>query len=306
MTIQAWILLGAFLAVLLALAWPLARWMTTVMQGRFSLGSRIEAPLYRAAGVKADAEMTGLQYALALLVFNLLGVFAVYALQRLQGILPFNPQGFGAVSPDSSFNTAISFVSNTNWQGYAGEATMSYLTQMLALTVQNFLSAENLGRENTKVIVNPRGTIKVNDYCETDESDVYAIGDVIDIACLAHVASTEGFMVVEKIVGKKKGRADKSSSRPKLNLLRPRSRQPRPDRSESGSGSACNWVPRLPPASRRTNKCGQTRFIIFMPCFSSVVPCVKAQHGARSGARSPRDISRRPAPSPGAGDLGSP
>ena len=141
MTIQAWILLGAFLAVLLALAWPLARWMTTVMQGRFSLGSRIEAPLYRAAGVKADAEMTGLQYALALLVFNLLGVFAVYALQRLQGILPFNPQGFGAVSPDSSFNTAISFVSNTNWQGYAGEATMSYLTQMLALTVQNFLSA---------------------------------------------------------------------------------------------------------------------------------------------------------------------
>ncbi len=141
MTTQAWILLGAFLAVLLALAWPLARWMTTVMEGRFSLGSRIEAPLYRAAGVKADAEMTGLQYALALLVFNLLGVLAVYALQRLQGILPFNPQGFAGVSPDSSFNTAISFVSNTNWQGYAGESTMSYLTQMLALTVQNFLSA---------------------------------------------------------------------------------------------------------------------------------------------------------------------
>ena len=105
------------------------------------MGSRIEAPLYRAAGVKGDVEMTGLQYALALLLFNLLGVLAVYALQRLQGILPFNPQGFGAVSPDSSFNTAISFVSNTNWQGYAGEATMSYLTQMLALTVQNFLSA---------------------------------------------------------------------------------------------------------------------------------------------------------------------
>ena len=101
MTIQAWILLSAFLAVLLALAWPLARWMTTVMEGRFSLGSRIEAPLYRAAGVKADAEMTGLQYALARLVFNLLGVLAVYALQRLQGILPLNPQGFAGVSPDS-------------------------------------------------------------------------------------------------------------------------------------------------------------------------------------------------------------
>ena len=141
MTTQAWILLGAFLAVLLVLAWPLARWMTTVMEGRFAFGSRIEAPLYRVAGVKPDAEMTGLQYALALLVVNLLGVLAIYALQRLQGILPFNPQGFAGISPDSSFNTAISFVSNTNWQGYAGESTMSYLTQMLALTVQNFLSA---------------------------------------------------------------------------------------------------------------------------------------------------------------------
>ena len=141
MTTQAWILLGAFLAVLLVLAWPLARWMTTVMEGRFAFGSRIEAPLYRVAGVKPDAEMTGLQYALALLVVNLVGVLAIYALQRLQGILPFNPQGFAGISPDSSFNTAISFVSNTNWQGYAGESTMSYLTQMLALTVQNFLSA---------------------------------------------------------------------------------------------------------------------------------------------------------------------
>ncbi len=81
------------------------------------------------------------QYALAVLVFNVLGVVFVYAIQRLQGMLPLNPQAFGAISPDSSFNTAISFVSNTNWQGYAGESTMSYLTQMLALTVQNFVSA---------------------------------------------------------------------------------------------------------------------------------------------------------------------
>ena len=85
--------------------------------------------------------MGWLHYALAILLFNLLGVLAVYALQRLQLWLPLNPQGMANVSPDSSFNTAVSFVTNTNWQGYAGESTMSYLTQMLALAVQNFLSA---------------------------------------------------------------------------------------------------------------------------------------------------------------------
>ena len=76
-----------------------------------------------------------------MVAFNVLGVFVVYALQRLQGVLPLNPQGMAAVSPDSSFNTAVSFVTNTNWQGYGGESTMSYLTQMLALAVQNFVSA---------------------------------------------------------------------------------------------------------------------------------------------------------------------
>jgi K+-transporting ATPase ATPase A chain len=76
-----------------------------------------------------------------MLVFNLLGLLAVYALQRLQAVLPLNPQAFGAVTPDSSFNTAVSFASNTNWQGYGGETTMSYLTQMLGMTVQNFVSA---------------------------------------------------------------------------------------------------------------------------------------------------------------------
>ncbi len=141
MTIQAWILLGAFLVALGILAWPLGRWLTSVMEGRFTFGARIESPLYRLAGVKLDAQMSWLQYAVALLVFNALGLLVVYALQRLQSVLPFNPQGMGAVTADSSFNTAASFVTNTNWQGYSGEATMSYLTQMLALTVQNFLSA---------------------------------------------------------------------------------------------------------------------------------------------------------------------
>jgi K+-transporting ATPase ATPase A chain len=112
-----------------------------VMGGGFALGRRIEGPLFRMAGVRAESESSWLRYALGLLVFNGLGVLAVYALQRLQGVLPLNPQGMAAVTPDSAFNTAVSFVTNTNWQGYGGETTMSHLTQMLALTVQNFLSA---------------------------------------------------------------------------------------------------------------------------------------------------------------------
>jgi K+-transporting ATPase ATPase A chain len=133
--------LVVYLALLLLLAWPLARAIEAVMDGRFALGRRLEAPLFRLAGVDPEAGQPWLRYTLGLLVFNGLGVLAVYALQRLQGVLPLNPQGLGAVSPDSAFNTAVSFVTNTNWQGYGGESTMSYLTQMLALTVQNFLSA---------------------------------------------------------------------------------------------------------------------------------------------------------------------
>ena len=141
MSAGAWLQLAVFLALLLALAWPLARGIDAVMGGRFVLGRRLESPLFKLAGVRADEETGWLRYALGLLVFNGLGVLAVYALQRWQAVLPLNPQGMAAVSADSAFNTAISFVTNTNWQGYGGESTMSYLTQMLALTVQNFLSA---------------------------------------------------------------------------------------------------------------------------------------------------------------------
>jgi len=141
MNAPAWVQLIAYLAILLLLAWPLALMMEAVMQGRFALGRRIEAPLFSVAGIDPEREQPWLTYAIGLLVFNGLGVLAVYALQRLQLALPLNPQGMAAVSPDLAFNTAISFVTNTNWQGYGGESTMSYLTQMLALTVQNFLSA---------------------------------------------------------------------------------------------------------------------------------------------------------------------
>ena len=141
MNATAWVQLAAYLASLLLIAWPLARAMEAVVAGRFRWGRRVEAPLYRLAGIDPDREQGWLAYAVGLLVFNGLGLLAVYTLQRLQALLPLNPQGMAAVSPDSTFNTAISFVTNTNWQGYGGETTMSYLTQMLGLTVQNFLSA---------------------------------------------------------------------------------------------------------------------------------------------------------------------
>ncbi|CAJ0699984.1 potassium-transporting ATPase subunit KdpA [Ralstonia wenshanensis] len=139
--------LAIYLVVLLVLAKPLGAYMTGVFGTDNNRPSRthwlgpVERLFYRVAGVNPQAEMGWKRYALAVIVVNVLGALAVYALQRAQQWLPLNPQGFGAITPDSSFNTAISFVSNTNWQGYSGESTMSYLTQMLGLAVQNFLSA---------------------------------------------------------------------------------------------------------------------------------------------------------------------
>jgi K+-transporting ATPase ATPase A chain len=134
-----------YLVVLLALARPLGLYMARVYEGRTpgmeGLLGWLERLLYRLAGVRPDREMGWKTYTLAMLLFNLAGLLVVYLLQRLQGVLPLNPQGLGAVTPDSSFNTAVSFASNTNWQGYGGETTMSYLTQTLGLTVQNFVSA---------------------------------------------------------------------------------------------------------------------------------------------------------------------
>ncbi len=145
MTGHALFLLGVYLVTLLMLARPLGVYIAHVMEGRtpvaFSLGGKSESWIYRLCGVKAEAEMGWLSYALAILLFNALGALTVYALQRLQLWLPLNPQAMTNVSPDSSFNTALSFATNTDWQGYAGESTMSYLTQMLGLAVQNFFSA---------------------------------------------------------------------------------------------------------------------------------------------------------------------
>jgi len=131
--------------VLLALVKPLGAFMARVYRGEPCGLDRVFGPaervLYRWAGISPETEMSWREYSLAFMVFNVLGIAGVYLLQRMQGVLTLNPQNFPGVSPDSSFNTAISFATNTNWQGYSGEATMSYLTQMMGLTVQNFVSA---------------------------------------------------------------------------------------------------------------------------------------------------------------------
>jgi potassium-transporting ATPase potassium-binding subunit len=134
-----------YLVVLVALAKPLGAFMAKVYQGERTfltpLLGPIERGIYRLGGVDPTRESNWKRYAVAALLVNFIGFLVVYLLQRLQGVLPLNPQGFAAVSPDSSFNTAVSFATNTNWQGYVGESTMSYLTQMVGLAVQNFLSA---------------------------------------------------------------------------------------------------------------------------------------------------------------------
>jgi K+-transporting ATPase ATPase A chain len=150
------VLLTAFLGLVVLCVKPLGSYIAAVMQlagdkpageklGRRNLslraGARFEALLYRLSGIDPGEEMPWTRYAIALLLFNVLGAIVVYGLQRLQLFLPLNPQKFAAVTPDSSFNTAISFITNTNWQGYSGESTMGYLVQMAALAVQNFLSA---------------------------------------------------------------------------------------------------------------------------------------------------------------------
>ena len=134
-----------YVAVLLLAAKPLGGYMARVYAGEPTWIGRALRPLerlvYRIGGVDETRDMSWMRYAVATMLFNVAGLAVVYALQRFQGVLPLNPQGLGAVSPDSSFNTAVSFATNTNWQGYGGETTMSYLTQMVGLTVQNFVSA---------------------------------------------------------------------------------------------------------------------------------------------------------------------
>jgi K+-transporting ATPase ATPase A chain len=145
MTAHPWVELALYLVALVLLAPPLGRYMARVLEGRPTLLGRalgpLERALYRLAGVRPGAEMGWRRYAVAMLLFNGAGLLLAYAILRLQGALPLNPAHLPAPSPHLAFNTAVSFATNTNWQSYSGEAAMSYLTQMAALTVQNFVSA---------------------------------------------------------------------------------------------------------------------------------------------------------------------
>ena len=145
MTWSGWAQIALYFALLTLLVVPLGRFMARVFEGERTFLSPVfrpvEAGLYRAAGIDERREQHWLTYTLAMLVFNALGFLLTYALLRLQAVLPLNPAGMSAVAPDLAFNTAVSFASNTNWQNYGGESTMSYLTQMAALTTQNFVSA---------------------------------------------------------------------------------------------------------------------------------------------------------------------
>jgi potassium-transporting ATPase potassium-binding subunit len=147
MTPNGFLQIAIFFAVLVVLAKPVGTFMAALFEGKRTFLHPVLRPLevlfYKLTGVKENAEQRWTQYAASLLAFSIFSVLFVYVLQRLQGLLPFNPQGFNAsnVTPDLAFNTAVSFVTNTNWQNYSGESTLSYLVQMAALTVQNFASA---------------------------------------------------------------------------------------------------------------------------------------------------------------------
>ncbi len=145
MTFQGWILILGFVAILLALTKPIGAWLFTLYEGRRTplhvvLGP-VERGFYALAGIDPHAEQGWRRYALHMLLFNVMLMAFTYAVLRLQGVLPGNPQGLAGLSPHLAFNTAISFTTNTNWQSYGGESTMSNLSQMLGLTIHNFLSA---------------------------------------------------------------------------------------------------------------------------------------------------------------------
>lgn len=145
MTLIGWMQIALFAAIIIAVTRPLGGFMTRIFNGEPTLITPLVRPLergfYRLAGVDERTEQHWLTYAVAMLVFNLAGTLLLYGLQRAQALLPLNPQGLAGVTPELAFNTAVSFVTNTNWQSYGGESTMGYLTQMAGLAVQNFLSA---------------------------------------------------------------------------------------------------------------------------------------------------------------------
>ena len=144
MTMNGWIQIALYSVIIIALAKPLGGYMTRIFNGERTLLSPILRPIerlfYGISGVDEKEDQHWLVYAIAMLLFSMAGFLSLYALQRLQALLPYNPQAFAAVGEHLAFNTSVSFITNTNWQSYVPETTMSYLVQMAGLTVHNFLS----------------------------------------------------------------------------------------------------------------------------------------------------------------------
>src|SRR5689334_16102211 len=145
MTVNGWIQIWLFVAIVFALTKPLGAYMFRVFEGDYQPLSRLVGPverlIYKLCGVDPDEQQGWKQYTFAVLAFSLFSLLVTYGIQRLQQVLPLNPQNFGPVAPDLAFNTAVSFTTNTNWQAYTGESTMSYLSQMAGLAWHNFMSA---------------------------------------------------------------------------------------------------------------------------------------------------------------------
>ena len=196
MTFVGWLQIALVLGAVLVAAWPLGLLMARVFAGERTLFSPALAPverkLYAAAGVDPRVEQTWLGYGTAMLAFNAAGFLALYVLMRLQGSLPLNPQGFGGVSPDLAFNTAVSFVTNTNWQSYGGETTMSHLVQMAGLTVQNFVSAATgiaLAVAITRAFARSGAKTIGNFWVDLTRATLYVLLPLSILVALAYAAS---------------------------------------------------------------------------------------------------------------------
>jgi K+-transporting ATPase ATPase A chain len=196
MNLMGWLEIALVLGAVLVAAWPLGAYMARVFAGENTLLGVVLAPVerrvYVAAGVKADAEQSWSSYTLSMLAFNAVGFLVLYGLLRLQGALPLNPQGFAGVAPDLAFNTAVSFVTNTNWQSYGGETTMSHLVQMAGLTVQNFVSAATgiaLAVAVTRAFARSGAKALGNFWVDLTRATLYVLLPLSIVVSIAYAAS---------------------------------------------------------------------------------------------------------------------
>ena len=196
MTMDGWLAIALVLGAVLVAAWPLGIYMARVFAGERTLLSPVIAPVERAiyatAGVRAESEQGWVGYTLAMLALNAAGFLFLYVLMRLQGVLPLNPQGFAGVSPDLAYNTAVRFVTNTNWQSYGGETTMSHLVQMAGLAVQNLLSAATgiaLAIAGTRAFARSGAKAIGNFWVDVTRATLYVLLPLSIMLALVFVAS---------------------------------------------------------------------------------------------------------------------